>query len=384
MLNAKCLILNVKYISNSVLSLSIKHLALSIILVGCGLFELPESGRRRPADAPATGRPTPGVGAVTSDKMQPRRFNDLPGWKDDDHRYALQAFRHSCSTRLRPSGRIQPDPQAWESVCAALPKHSPSVREAREWFERHFQPFEIVDGTPGRHTGYFSPVVPACRVQTDECRVPIMERPTDGRQYVGVDSVRIVNERIGNILYWIHPIDLQDKGSSTIVLEDGTRVQLSTQTTNQLPFNGIGAQLLARGIRPDCGMGMRCVREFLKRPENRELADELVANNPRYVFYTHQATQHVVGRMGVPLSRIRSIAVDENIYTMGMPFWLDTTLAKNNQPFRRLMIGQDTGGAILGYNRTDIYFGSGDIAFNYAQGQNTTGRLFLLMPRVAR
>jgi len=315
--------------------------------------------------------------------MERRSFRDLPGWENDDHRFALQAFRYSCSTPLRPSGRVQPDPDLFAEACRNLPSGIPTAVEAKRWFERHFEPFQIIE-QPGRHTGYFSPVRRASRVQTEEFSVPVMDRPTDGREFVGVDSVRIVNERIGTILYWIHPIDLQDMGSATLILEDGEKVRLSVATTNQLPFNGIGGQLVARGIRPEGGMGMRSVRDFLKQPENAALAAELVANNPRYVFYTPQRTDRVVGRMGVPLSRIRSIAVDENIYTIGLPFWLDTTLTANGQKFQRLMIGQDTGGAILGYNRSDIYFGSGDEADMYAHGQNTPGQLFILLPKAAR
>jgi len=360
----------------------------SLLLSSCGLFEMPDRGRigtARPGVPAAPG--SIGDAIISEEVMHRRSFGDLPGWQNDDHRYALQAFRYSCSTTLRPSGRVQPDPELFAQACRNLPSGNPSPDEARRWFERHFEPFQIIDNTQGRHTGYFSPVVRACRTQTDWCSVPVLDRPADGREIVGVDSTRIVNERIGTIIAWIHPIDLQDMGSATLVFEDGGELRLSVATTNQLPFNGIGAQLVARGIRPAEGMGMKAVREFLKQPENAALAAELVANNPRYVFYTPQRTDRVVGRMGVPLSRIRSIAVDENIYTMGLPFWLDTTLSKTNQPFRRLMIGQDTGGAILGYNRTDIYFGKGDfdsVVYAYAQGQNTTGQLFILLPKAAR
>ena len=354
----------------------------AILLTSCGLFEMPDSGKgtTRPGTRAAPG--TIGDASINPDVMHKRSFGDLPGWQNDDHRYALQAFRHSCSTDLKLTGKIQPDAELFAQACRNLPNENVSQTEARRWFERHFEPFQIIDNTDGKFTGYHSPVVKACRRQTDVCSVPIMDRPTDGREIVGVDSVRIVNERIGTVLYWVHPIDLQDMGSATLVLEDGERVQLSVATTNQLPFNGIGSQLLARGIRPEGGMKMDVVREFLKRPENAALAAELVANNPRYVFYTPQKTERVVGRMGVPLSRIRSIAVDENIYTMGMPFWVDTKLSADGQTFQRLMIGQDTGGAILGHNRADIYFGVD--ALDYAGGQNTPGQLFILIPRAAR
>jgi membrane-bound lytic murein transglycosylase A len=123
---------------------------------------------------------------------------------------------------------------------------------------------------------------------------------------------------------------------------------------------------------------MKSVKKYLK--ENRALADELIANNPRYVYYTPSATSAVVGNLGVPLSKIRSVAVDKNIYTLGMPVYLDTKLS-NGQNFRRLMVAQDTGGAVIGYNRADIYFGVGDEAFEYANGQNQPGQMYILMPK---
>ena len=205
-----------------------------------------------------------------------------------------------------------------------------------------------------------------------------MDKPTDGREYKGVDSATIVDNRIGRILYWIDPIDLQDMGSATLILEDGERVKLSVATTNELPFNGIGSQLLARGIRPPDGYGMKSVRKFLK--QNHALANELIRNNPRYVYYSPSKIDAVTGNLGVPLSKIRSIAVDRNIYTLGLPMYLDTRLS-NGKPFRRLMVAQDTGGAILGYNRADIYFGVGDEAFEFAHGQNESGQLYVLLPK---
>jgi membrane-bound lytic murein transglycosylase A len=231
----------------------------------------------------------------------------------------------------------------------------------------------------GKFTGYYSPVVKACRQRTAECSVPIMNKPADGREYKGVHSKTLVDNRVGEVIYWIDPIDLQDMGSATLVLEDGARVKLSVASTNDMPFNGIGSQLLARGIRPPDGYGMKSVRAYLK--QNRALANELIANNPRYVYYAPSETDAVVGNMGVPLSKIRSVAIDKNIYTLGMPVYLDTTLSANGKSFRRLMVAQDTGGAVTGYNRADIYFGVGDAAFDYAHGQNEGGQMYVLMPK---
>jgi membrane-bound lytic murein transglycosylase A len=338
-----------------------------IFLSGCGMFEL----------SWMTGGAGRGIAGGGASRVG---FEDLPGWKDDDHRYALQAFRNTCKAKIQYAGKVSPPSGSIEGKCKDMPGESADRETARRWFEDNFAPHVVSDEATknGKFTGYYSPVVKACRRQTPECSAPIMDKPTDGREFKGVPSTKLVSERIGNVIYWIDPIDLQDMGSATLILEDGSRVRLSVATTNDLPFNGIGSQLLARGIRPPDGHGMKSVRKYLK--ENRALANELIANNPRYVYYSPSKTDAVVGNMGVPLSTIRSIAVDKNIYTLGLPVWLDTKLS-NGERFRRLMVAQDTGGAIIGYNRADIYFGVGDEAFEYAHGQNQPGQMYILMPK---
>jgi membrane-bound lytic murein transglycosylase A len=337
-------------------------------LSGCGLFEwrwgVGSSGR-------------------TTSRMEPVGYGDLPGWADDDHRYALQAFRNTCKANIQYAGEVVPDSKLMSEKCGSLPYESADKETVRKWFEQNFQPYKVADAENpnGKFTGYYSPVVKACRHRTASCSAPIMDKPADGREYKGVPSAKLVENRVGEVIYWIDPIDLQDMGSATLVLEDGSRVKLSVASTNDLPFNGIGSQLLARGIRPPEGYGMKSVRAYLK--QNRSLADELIANNPRYVYYTPSATDAVVGNMGVPLSKIRSVAVDKNVYTLGLPVYLDTKLS-NGKRFRRLMVAQDTGGAVTGYNRADIYFGVGDEAFEHAHGQNEQGQMYVLMPKDGR
>jgi membrane-bound lytic murein transglycosylase A len=262
-----------------------------------------------------------------------------------------------------------------------MPAASADAEAVRQWFENNFQPYLVSDDATrdGKFTGYYSPVVNACRYRTSECSVPIMNKPTDGREYKRVHSKTLVDNFVGEILYWIDPIDLQDMGSATLILEDGSQVRLSVASTNDLPFNGIGSQLLERGIRPPDGYGMKSVRKYLK--EHRSLANELIANNPRYVYYAPSKIDAVTGNMGVPLTKIRSVAIDKKIYTLGLPVYLDTRLSSDGRKFQRLMVAQDTGGAVIGYNRADIYFGTGDEAFEYAHGQNEGGQMYILMPK---
>lgn len=322
-----------------------------------------------------------GDNSVVPSNLRRVSYSDLPGWRDDDVRYALQAFRNSCRAKVQYTGRVVPDRALFEEKCRMLPAASADAATVRAWFESNFQPYQIRDEngtTTGKFTGYYSPVVHACRTQTSTCSVPIMDVPTDGRQYKGVDSKTLVKNRIGRVIYWIDPIDLQDMGSATLILEDGQKVKVNVASTNDLPFNGIGGQLLKRGIRPEGGYSMRAVRKYLK--EHRDLANELVDNNPRYVYYRQAESFDVIGTMGVGLSKIRSLAVDGSVYTLGMPVYISTNLS-DGRKFQRLMIAQDTGGAIKGWIRGDIYFGVGDEAFNLAHGQNAQGQMFILMPK---
>lgn len=327
-----------------------------------------------------------GDNSVIPSNLKAVSYSELPGWREDDVRYALQAFRNSCKTKIDTSNKkVIPDEALLREKCGMLPAASADVATVRAWFESNFQPYQVRDDdnkTSGKFTGYYSPVVNACRTQTSKCSVPIMDIPNDGRKYKGVDSKTLVKNRIGRVIYWIDPIDLQDMGSATLVLEDGTKVKVNVASTNDLTFNGIGSQLLKRGIRPDGGYNMKSVRAFLKKPENRALANELVDNNPRYVYYREAGNFDVIGKMGIGLSKIRSLAIDDRIYTLGTPVYINTKLSADGRKLQRLMIAQDTGGAINGWVRGDIYFGVGDEAFDFAHGQNQQGEMYMLMPKV--
>jgi membrane-bound lytic murein transglycosylase A len=316
--------------------------------------------------------------------LKPVSFSELPGWKDDDHRYALRAFRQTCRARVQYNGNVVPDRRLLEEKCGMMPKESASRTEVRQWFEMHFQPYKIHDeagASRGLFTGYYSPIIPACRQRTAQCNEPLMGLPTDGRNFKGVERREIVRQQIGRPLYWANIVDVQNiqiQGSGTIRLEDGKLVKLNFAAVNDMPFTSIGGQLQERGIRPAGGFGAEAVWVHLK--QNPTLAQEVINNNKRYVYFVEVESHDVIGALGVPLSTIRSAAIDNTIYTLGLPLYVDTTLSDGRR-FRRLMVAQDTGGAIRGWIRVDIFFGSGDKAFELAQGQFAQGAKYILMPR---
>ncbi|MCL2538234.1 MAG: MltA domain-containing protein [Alphaproteobacteria bacterium] len=351
--------------------------AVSVLFVSaCDVTRTPETPTRQPA---ATVN-----NATIPSQFKKVSFAELPGWKADDMRYALRAFRNTCKAKVQYNGRVIPDRFMLEEKCQFLPSESADNATVRAWFESHFQPYQIVTdtgATKGLFTGYYSPTIDACRRKTAKCDEPLMGLPTDGRNIKGVPRKQIVDNMIGQPLYWANLVDVQNiqiQGSGTLRLECGTLVKLNFAAVNDMPFGSIGEQLKQRGIRPAGGYSADAVWDHLK--QNPALAREVINNNQRYVFFKEAQSHDVIGAMGVPLTKIRSIAIDNTIYTLGLPVFIDTNLS-DGRKFQRLMIAQDTGGAIRGLIRGDIYFGTGDEAFHYARGQHAQGAAFILIPK---
>ncbi len=311
-------------------------------------------------------------------------YSELPDWDKDDVRYALQAFRNSCKAKIQYNGRVIPDRALFEEKCNMLPSASADNATVRAWFESNFQPYKVFNengGSKGTYTGYYSPVIPGCRTKTAECNEPLMGIPTDGTNFKGVPKKKIVENKIGRVLYWANIVDVQNiqiQGSGMLKLSDGKMVKLNFAAVNDMPFKSIGEQLRNRGIRPEGGYSADAVWKHLKK--NPKLAKEVIYNNPRYVYFYESVPPDVIGKLGTPLSKIRSVAMDDSLYTLGLPVYINTNLS-NGQKFRRLMIAQDTGSAIRGWIRADIFFGKGDEAYNYAHGQHAQGEMYILMPK---
>jgi len=268
--------------------------------------------------------------------------------------------------------------------CDLMPGAGADVKTVRNWFESHFQPYKIYNdnGTDtGTYTGYYSPIIKGSKTKTAEYNEPLMGVPTDGRNYKGVEKKKIVEQKIGRVLYWANIVDVQNiqiQGSGMLQLDDGKMVKLNFAAVNDMPFKSIGEELRNRGIRPEGGYSADAVWKHLKK--NPKLAHDVIYKNPRYVYFYESVPPDVIGKIGTPLSKIRSIAMDDSIYTLGLPVYISTNLS-DGRKFQRLMIAQDTGSAIRGWIRADIFFGKGDEAYKYAHGQHAKGQMFILMPR---
>jgi membrane-bound lytic murein transglycosylase A len=353
--------------------------------------------------------------------LAPVAFAALPGWRDDRHAEALASFRRSCPVLLAlpPEQPIDPDrvggPAApWQAACrAADAVPAGDDRAARDFFEQAFLAFAATNGeeAEGLFTGYYEPDLKGARQRAPGYEVPLYRRPPD---LIGVDLGRFRpawrGQRIGGrveagalvpyasraeiaagalagrgleLLFLADPVDaffLQIQGSGRVVLPDGGIVRVGYDGQNGHPYVAIGRLLVERGVMAREEVSLESLRQWLRaHPEDgRHLMNE----NPSYVFFRELTGEGPIGTQGVVLTAGRSLAVDRQFVPLGVPVWLDAE--DNSEPagrLRRLLVAQDTGGAIAGPVRGDVFWGQGEAAERHAGGMRARGRWWLLLPR---
>ena len=403
--------------------------AMSIAIIGdaCGAPRQVTKPAQKPTlpadDLGRPPRPTPPTPFHFGDAaIEPLVWGDLEGWAQDNHAEAFATFRASCRAvvgQARWSEDPRPILPALADVCRkALAK--PGPRDPRAFFEENFRPVRInkLGDAAGFLTGYYEPIVDGSRFPTREFTVPIYRRPPDlvpppgyqkgqGFPNSGRSTRRLPDDTLvpyydrGEIedgaldgqrleICWIKdPIDLlfiQIQGSARVRLEDGTMLRINYDAHNGFPYTAVGRILIERKEVAREEMSMERIRAWMNA--NPDKAKELRAQNKSYVFFRivglsneHEAT----GAQGIPLTPRRSIAVDKALHVYGTPFYIQAGLPvseeRRNGKFQRLMIAQDTGSAIVGPARADIYFGAGDDAGKVAGRLRHPGMFAALVPR---
>lgn len=299
-------------------------------------------------------------------------FTALEGWDQDDHAAALDVFLTSCP---RAQGA------EWQSLCTLA---SRGQIEPRAFFERLFRPVLIAHPREALFTGYFEPEIPASVRRGPGFTVPVLSMPA-GMQpgdpaltRAGIDSGALAGR--GLELGWLRsPADLyylQMQGSGRLILDDGRMVRLGYGGQNGHPRRSVSAEAVRRGILAPHEASGRMVRAWVAA--NPQAGRALVQADPSYVFFrrieAHPARLGPLGAIGVPLVPLRSLAVDPRFVPLGAPVWVE------RGAMRRLMVAQDTGGAIRGPQRGDIFFGTGDGAEQAARRVRDGGRMVVLMP----
>jgi membrane-bound lytic murein transglycosylase A len=351
-------------------------------------------------------------------------WSDIIGWSEDDHLAAYKAFRVSCkpiAAQTQPAAEAKALGSSLRDPCrVAKGLELSDGAKAKAFFEEQFTPLRIsrLGEGEGFVTGYYEPVIDGSLTQNEVYTVPVYRRPSNlfvrgtAQNSAGLPNKGQVFRKIGRrklvpyydrgeiedgaidgrgleICFLKSQTDLlfsQIQGSARVLLQDGTTLRINYDAHNGYPYTPVGRILIDRNIIPRDQMSMQKIREWMEA--NPDGANELRRQNKSYVFFREvqlSDKDEAVGAQGVPLTPGRSIAVDKSLHVYGTPFFIegelpiDTELSKT--PFHRLMIAQDTGSAIVGPARADLYFGAGVDAGKVAGRLKHTMRFVILVPK---
>lgn len=338
--------------------------------------------------------------------LAPMSFADLPGFGHDDHFEAFRAFARSCRALAEsvPPLRDGIGPSAALKAAAneALRRGIGESTQAKLFFETRFRPFRVggneADGSAaGFLTGYYEPIIEGSLTRTAEFTAPVLCRPDNlGEVSPYPDRAAIeagALEGHAKPLVWLRDrVEVflaQVQGSARVRLADGRRLRLVYAGRNGHPYTSIGRLLIESGAIAEANMSLAALKAWI-RAHGQNPGDaglELMQRNRSYVFFAldedGDPTCGPIGGEGVSLTALRSIAVDRTIWSYGLPFWIAADLpwqGPSLSPFRRLMIAQDTGAAITGPARVDIFFGSGDDAGARAGDIRHRAEIAVLLP----
>jgi len=405
---------------------------LALGLAACGEEETSE----KPAPAPTvTPAPGPGSADVASApdclcapepeppapalQLTPASFGDLPGWTEDDAALALPALLRSCKALLGQADAAEVGPASlagtvadWRAPCAALEALPADAAAARAALETHFRPFLASDRgeAQGLFTGYYEPEVAGSLTNAGDYRWPLYAPPEDllrvrlGRFRADLDGQSLFGRLEGKELVPYHDraaIDegrvlagqglellwlddyvalffLQVQGSGIVRFPDGSRQRVGFAAANGLPFTAIGRLLRESGRLAPGEASAQGIMAWLR--QHPDEAWSVMKQNRRYIFFRMIDGEGPIGSQGVALTAGRSLAVDPAFLPLGAPLWLDTTMPGSDSPLRRLVVAQDSGAAIKGPVRGDLFWGAGEAALAEAGRMQQKGRYWLLLP----
>ncbi|KTC79958.1 murein transglycosylase A [Legionella cherrii] len=354
-------------------------------------------------------------------------FDRLPGWKSADLKKSLQTFQTSCRAFIKQNPEqivgtehINLQVKDWQPACNAALKISPTAeKEVRQFFETWFTPVEFTDTgeKPGLFTGYYVPAIKGSYTKSKKYHVPLYETPDDlvtsdlGLFFNDLKNRSIVGRLEGKklvpyytraqinrgalkgkarVLVWINsPIDrlfLEIQGSGVIELENGQNLYVGYDAQNGAPYTAIAGVLIKKGVMTKDNASMQAIKRYLEAHPKQ--MDKVINKNKSFVFFRKMTEGVALGSQGVALTPGYSLAIDKQWIPMGAPLWLtttrpDSTNPDENKPLQRLMIAQDTGGAIRGKVRGDVFWGGGEKATLIAGHMKNHGHYWILLPKNA-
>ncbi len=353
--------------------------------------------------------------------LKPSSYSALNGWNDDTLENFASAFEKSCARILkRGSDRsFGPDPRwgttgQWQTVCNSFARlENKNAENLRRFFEENFTPYSIAAGADkkGLFTGYYEASLRGSKTRQGPYQIPLRARPKDlvmvnlgefrddlkGRRIAG----RVLNGRLkpyedhseiiaGKLpkdqdipLIWVDdPVDaffVQIQGSGVVTLDDGSAMRIGYDGQNGHPYYAIGRELIKRRALTKDNVSMQSIRAWLK--DNPDQATEVMTTNPSYVFFRALDKQGPVGGEGIAITPLRSLAIDHSLMPYGLPLWVEIDPpAQGTRSLNRLMVAQDTGGAIRGPVRGDVFWGYGKQAEQMAGVMKSEGSYWALLP----
>ncbi|KTC86197.1 membrane-bound lytic murein transglycosylase (MltA) family protein [Legionella cincinnatiensis] len=326
-------------------------------------------------------------------------FEELPGWDQADVKKSLLAFQTSCKVFLKqepshPIGtrHINLKARDWYPVCkAALAFDSTSEDSAKIFFEKWFHPIELKQRNPSQSlfTGYYMPRIKGNLKKSPKYNTPIYGMPKDGytTSYTRAQIDNGALKKKAPVIAWIHSpaerLFLEIEGAGVIQLPNGENIYLGYAGENGAPYTSIAKIMIKQGIMSRDTASKAAIIRYLE--EHPKKAKDILHKNKSFVFFEDVKKPMALGAQGMALTPGYSLAVDKKWIPLGAPLWLDTTRPDKNQEdekqLQRLMIAQDTGGAIRGFMRGDIYWGSGKLATFLGEHMKNEGQYWLLLPK---
>jgi len=344
----------------------------------------------------------PGIGKAIA-------WESIHGWKQDNHAEIWPALKNNCA--------VLSNKPAWKEICTRVDAlDNPDSDQARKFIETWFVPHQLYaqgGKRDGLITGYYEPLLFGSMIPDDQYRYPVYQRPDSlliielGSLYPDLKNMRLRGRQVGNRiipfysreeieanrdllsgheLLWLDDRDavffLHIQGSGRVRLPDGKTIGVGYSNQNGHPYVAIGRVLLKRGELKRDEISLFSIRQWLR--DNPEKSVSLLNENPSYIFFVVREAPEMgpIGSLNTPLTAQRSIAIDPKLVRLGTPIWLSTNYpGEPERKYQRLVIAQDTGGAIKGTLRADLFWGHGEIAEQSAGVMQEKGSMIVLLPR---
>ena len=320
-------------------------------------------------------------------------FDYMSGFKNDNLDQALEAFKHSCKKSSRKD--------LFKNVCY----NSRNYEDGYKFFTKYFNAKVLVSsrGDKGLITGYYEPLLHGSKTKSIRYRYPIYKKPYDlitvknkkfkryrykakfeNGKYIPYDTREEIEKRtdLEPIVYVDNKVDLfflHIQGSGRVKLDTGDIINIGYASQNGRKYVAIGRTMIEKGYINKEDVSLQSIKLFLE--DNPDKINEILNSNPSYIFFS-QRDKTATGSLGVSLIAKRNIAVDRSYIPLGMPVFIQTKNPKTKEPINKLVIAADTGGAIKGEIRADLFFGYGNKAEELAGLMKEKGRMFILVPKI--